>query len=158
MNNQATLGAGQPFRAELTQSQEVRGDGKTTSIFVKIIFTLVVLGIAIASLPGIFCGLMLLGVMMMDVIETSGSLGLIIFLGVLTIPTIILILRKHYLIASPYLLFIVYLVYIMVSSSYFNLNLFMKYLNLVMLLYGIVAVQIFLLILTIGFKKIFKKK
>lgn len=55
MNNQAMLGAGQPFRAELTQRQESSGGGGVVKVIGKIIITLVIIGIAIVSLPFVFC-------------------------------------------------------------------------------------------------------
>ena len=55
INNQAMLGAGQPFRAELTQRQESSGGGGVAKTFVKIILTLVTIGCAIVALPFIFC-------------------------------------------------------------------------------------------------------
>ncbi len=55
MNNQAMLGAGQPFNAELTQRQESSSGGSVAKTFVKIILALVVIGITIIMLPVAFC-------------------------------------------------------------------------------------------------------
>ena len=68
MNNQGQMAMagytrspyGQPFQPELTQGQEVRGGGETTSIFVKIISVIGSVGIIIISLPFVYCfGLMI---------------------------------------------------------------------------------------------------
>lgn len=55
MNNQAMLGLGQPFRAELTERQEANGGGGIAKTFVKIILTLIVIGVAIIMIPVAFC-------------------------------------------------------------------------------------------------------
>jgi len=68
----------QPFQLELTQQQAVQGDGKKTSFFVKIILALAVIGGAIASLPFVFCGFVLLTIWAGPFALGSGIIGVVI--------------------------------------------------------------------------------
>lgn len=91
MNNQAMFGAS-PFRPEITQRQESSDGGSVAKTFVKVILTLVVIGVTIIMLPVAFC---VIGMLVLS-IARSMVIG-IIFGGVAVIGVIVLatfLLRK----------------------------------------------------------------
>ena len=84
VNNQVMLGA-DPFRPELTQRQESSDRGSIAKTFVKIILTIVVIGIAILMLPIFFC---LTGMIVLSV--TQSTIWGIIFGAIAVIGVVVL--------------------------------------------------------------------